>query len=245
MTQIKKYVNLFDELKRPDVTQFESHISASQYLLAYNLILDNATSSAHVLDWGTGTGHFSLFLLEQKFKVTGFSIEKHFALADHLLSKFPDKYLSVSDPKSVKNLPFSDNSFDIVTSIGVLKHVRETGGDETGSLSEIERILKPGGLFICYHLPNKYSWIESIVKHLPQKYNHQYKYSRRDVFKLFKQVNLEIQDTKRYGLFPSLIFWGFSNNLIVTNFYNLSDKIFSSVFNLLCQNHYIIAKKTS
>ncbi|MBQ4132690.1 MAG: methyltransferase domain-containing protein [Desulfovibrionaceae bacterium] len=45
-------------------------------------------------------------------------------------------------------------------SIGVFEHVHETGGDQLASLKEISRVLKPEGFFLCFHLPNKYSWVE-------------------------------------------------------------------------------------
>ncbi len=245
MKNINDYLKLFNELDQLDVTQFKSYISASQYLLAYKLVLHHAHYSASILDWGTGTGHFSLFLLEEKFKVSGFSIEKDCTLAHYLSTKFPDQYNYVSDPQSVKTLPFETNSFDIVTSIGVLEHVREKGGNEVDSLREIRRILKPGGIFICYHLPNKYSWIEVIAKYLLNKYNHLYKCSRRDIQVIISEANFELLETKRYGLFPRLSFRNFSDNLMITTIFNYTDVLLSNLLNPICQNHYLIARKSS
>jgi len=48
----------------------------------------------------------------------------------------------------VRDLPFDDNSFDIVIDFGTCYHV---GGGVTGqraALSEIARVLRPGGLFV-------------------------------------------------------------------------------------------------
>ena len=41
------------------------------------------------------------------------------------------------------NLPYDDNAFDIVLSVGVLEHVP----NDVASMAEIRRVLKPGGLF--------------------------------------------------------------------------------------------------
>ena len=202
--KFEKYIDLFARLDEFEVTQFESYISASQYLLAYQLVLENVPSSASVLDWGTGTGHFSLFLLDEKFKVSGFTIETDFTLAKHLLSDYPDQYNYVADPQAVTKLPFDSNSFDLVTSIGVLEHVRETSGTEIGSLREIERILKPGGYFICYHFPNRFSWIEAIVKYVSRKYNHKYKFSRAAIKQLFNEAQIEMLRPKDTGFSPAL-----------------------------------------
>ena len=43
-----------------------------------------------------------------------------------------------------ENLPFDDNSFDLVCCCDVLEHVE----DVAKVISEINRVLKPGGLFI-------------------------------------------------------------------------------------------------
>jgi len=243
MVNLNNLLKLFSELDQLDIIQFKSYISASQYLLAYQLVLQYIPTSADILDWGTGSGHFSFFLLEHNYRVTGFTIQNDCTLSQHLKTKFPDQFTYISDPKAIKTLPLKSNSFDVVTSIGVLEHVRDSGGIEQDSLLEIKRILKPGGFFICYHFPNKYSWIELITKHLKNKYNHKYKFSRQDIQKMLEKVNFELIDTKRYGLFPRLSFGNFPDYILLTKLFNYTDIIFSKFFNFLCQNHYFIAKK--
>lgn len=49
------------------------------------------------------------------------------------------------------NLPFKDESFDVVVSIGLLEHFR----DIEQPIKEQFRILRPGGLFIGYIVPGK------------------------------------------------------------------------------------------
>ena len=50
----------------------------------------------------------------------------------------------VFTPADLRHLPFEDNSFDVVYSISVPEHAE----NYTGILSELNRILRPGGLFI-------------------------------------------------------------------------------------------------
>lgn len=45
---------------------------------------------------------------------------------------------------SIEALPFSDGSFDLLTSFDVLYHLRV--GDDSVALAEFQRVLKPGGL---------------------------------------------------------------------------------------------------
>lgn len=47
---------------------------------------------------------------------------------------------------SVEKIPFRDNSFDVVTCIDVLYHQQVK--DDLGSLEELYRVLKPGGILI-------------------------------------------------------------------------------------------------
>ena len=60
-------------------------------------------------------------------------------------------------------LPFADNTFDKVICSEVLEHIP----DYRGALSEIERVLKPGGLF-CASVPRR--WPEQICWALSKGY---------------------------------------------------------------------------
>ena len=60
-------------------------------------------------------------------------------------------------------LPFADDSFDKVICSEVLEHIP----DYTGALAEIERVLKPGGLF-CASVPRR--WPEKICWALSEGY---------------------------------------------------------------------------
>ena len=64
---------------------------------------------------------------------------------------------------SALNLPFADNTFDKVICSEVLEHIP----DYRGALREIERVLKPGGLF-CASVPRR--WPEKICWALSEGY---------------------------------------------------------------------------
>jgi SAM-dependent methyltransferase len=59
-------------------------------------------------------------------------------------------------------LPYSDNSFDVVMGSGVLEHVP----NDSESLKEPYRIIRPGGFFVMTMLPNRYSYTEWINRRL-------------------------------------------------------------------------------
>lgn len=63
-------------------------------------------------------------------------------------------------------LPFEDHSFDVVVSIGLLEHFE----DVRGPIHEQHRILRPGGLFLGYIVPERpdnvqryFRWVNSIL----------------------------------------------------------------------------------
>ena len=228
--------------------QFSSRISASQYRKAYDLVDRFVPPDGTALDWGCGEGHFSAYLLSHGMQVVGLTLNDDTLLAAPLAKKYPSQYELVADATAVRTLPFPDAHFDLVTSIGVLEHVRETGGNEADSLREIVRVLKPGGLFLCYHFPNRYSWIEAITRHIKSKHNHIYKYSRREMNQLLTDADLSVEETQRYGFLPRLLTmkWpaAIRESAPAEMIYNAFEAGLSTVLPWFCQNHYSVARKS-
>lgn len=234
---------ILDDLKKLNIFQFGSYISGSQYLGAYNLVKKYSSTKVKVLDWGTGSGHFSYFLLKQGHSVDAFTIEKECNLADHLIRSFPEKYKILLNQNPLSKLPYGDRTFDMVVSIGVLEHVRDTYNNEIQSLKEIRRILKTNGIFICYHFPNKYSWIEAISKYINSKYNHNFKFTKKDIKELNLKSDLELIEFRRYGIMPRNSFRIVPNYLFLAWLFNLSDNLLSLIFNPFCQNYYFVSRR--
>jgi SAM-dependent methyltransferase len=231
-------------------TQYSSLISACQYALPFRKILQYVKADGSVLDWGCGNGHLTSYLLSNKIKTTAYGFSKEWIpkviLDDELLT-----FVRV-DGKDPVHICFDDETFDAVVSLGVLEHVHETGGDQSSSLREIHRILKPGGSFLCFHFPYSGSWVEAALKMLNSclKFNnhvHTRRFSRQDTQKLVSGANLRMRECGRYNFLPR----GFSRGLpkalaesfTLAALFNGADSALAVLFPFLCTQSYFVASK--
>lgn len=231
----------------PEMLQFGSLAAAHQYRALYRLWRRHVPPGAEVLDWGAGNGHFSYFLARAGYRATGYSFMP-FLYEPWLPKGAPYRYVPGSEREPVA-LPFADESFDAVASIGVLEHVRETGGNEPGSLAEIARILRPGGRFVCWHFPNRWSWIDVVARRVPGKHRHEYRYTRGDVRRLVARAGLELLETSRYGVLPR----NSAHRLLgrardaawAAALWNTIDGALAWPLGAVAQNHCFVARKSS
>ncbi len=232
--------------------QFENLITGAQYLPIYRLTRRHVQPGQRVLDWGCGNGHFSYFLLRQGLEVQGFSLDPGSnRLASYLEDRFGDAYaMTEGDQVDPVTLPFADRAFDLVFSIGVLEHVRETGGSERASLAEIVRVLRPGGLFICGMLPKRYSWIEFLVRQAfkGKKHHHAFRYTGRDIDAMMRDVCLAPIKVQTHGFLPRNS-WNhrrlrpLSHRRLPTYGFNALDRILARGLSPIAQNFLFSARK--
>lgn len=230
----------------PEMLQFGSLASAHQYLPLYRLWRRHVRPDAEVLDWGAGNGHFSYFLARAGWRATGFSFMP-FLYERWLPEGAPYRFVPGSEREPVA-LPFADESFDAVASIGVLEHVRETGGNEPGSLAEIARVLRPGGTLVCWHFPNQWSWIDSLARHVPGKHRHLYRYTRADIRRLVAGAGLQLLETRRYGVIPRnsahRLLGSARDAAWAAGLWDALDGALGVPLDLVAQNHCFVARKS-
>ncbi|MGD1930264.1 MAG: methyltransferase domain-containing protein [Leptolyngbyaceae cyanobacterium] len=227
--------------------QFATYVSAYQYLRLYDLMRRYVQPGSQVLDWGTGSGHFSYFLAQAGYQPSGFGFSDYPLFCQNLPSV--TYHYQQGSPSTPVELPFGDGTFDAVVSVGVLEHVRETGGQEIASLQEIHRILKPGGCFLCYHFPNRYSWIEFLAR-FTQRFSHPYLFTAADIRALVQEAQFDLLEMGRYALLPRNIWQssalrdeGFGPAIATA--YNQLDRGLGWLLPMICQNYLFVARKRS
>jgi SAM-dependent methyltransferase len=224
--------------------QFGSLAGARQYRRLYGMVRAHVAAGARVLDWGTGFGHFSYFLTRAGYLATGYAIEGVSTAA--WLDEPYERFVGGSPADPVR-LPFADAEFDAVASIGVLEHVRETGGEESASLAEIARVLRPGGVFLCYHFPNRTSWIDFASSRIPGKHHHAHRYVRADIGRLARGAGLELLEVARYGFLPRNVLdrlpAGLRRARWTADLWDALDAALGAALAPLCQNFAFVARR--
>ena len=113
-----------------------------RHLAAYEYVLSLIDSKMAVIDYGSGEGYGTRLLSEKCATITGLDINQ--MSINHARTKYQNTTCTF-DLFDGKTIPREDNSIDMVISFQVIEHVP----DVRAYLTEIERVLKNGGLFIC------------------------------------------------------------------------------------------------
>jgi SAM-dependent methyltransferase len=117
-------------------------------LLTKELIFrEEITEDMSILDIGCGTGQTAVFMKEM-FGSRVVGLEKHPVMLEKARKRILASGAEVEliDGQAEK-MPFGDREFDLITSESVLSFV-----DRNAVLSEVERVLKPGGLLLAVEM---------------------------------------------------------------------------------------------
>lgn len=243
---------LYEEIRKArlqsQVWQWKSFATFCQYRQAFEMTRRYVRPGAVALDWGCGNGHFSFFLVRHGVRSVGYSLEA----APPLLAGERRFQHRRGDPGEPVKLPFTDEAFDLVFSVGVLEHVHEAGGDARASIREIQRVLKPGGHFLCFHLPNRYAWGENLRK-VMRRFGarveaHPVLYTARTFGDLLHDTRLAVVEARRYGFLPRTALSDLPNVLsdapAGVAFLNALDVVLERLFSPLCQNWgFVLVKR--
>lgn len=99
--------------------------------------------NTYMLDAGCGTGRWTRFLSRKAGFIEAVDPSNAIFAADKLLGDIENVRLTKA---SIETLPFADETFDFVMSIGVLHHIPNT----QKAMQDCVKKVKRGGYFYCY-----------------------------------------------------------------------------------------------
>lgn len=139
--------------------------------------------SGRILDWGSHHGPDSC-LLRAAFG-DRFALDGCDWVPPNQYEIFHDfAGLAYAKLKHIIELPYEDNSFDVILGSGVLEHVAM----DYESLRELHRILKPDGTLIITYLPNWLSIKEWFRRVIRKKDFHRRLYGLAETSQLLKRT---------------------------------------------------------
>jgi SAM-dependent methyltransferase len=126
----------FSNFNETDINQF----GEEYFDIANDTILNKKT---YVLDMGCGSGRFSRYLSSRVGFIEALDPSEAIWAAEKLLCGVNNVRMINA---SADSIPFNDNTFDLVMSIGVLHHIPDTQMAMQNCVSKV----KPGGYFFVY-----------------------------------------------------------------------------------------------
>ncbi len=126
------------------------------------LLQEKVTPGSDWLDIGCGHKVFAEWLTESLHSERDLVSRCHKAIGVDCADERPHRSLQTKYYATAEKLPFTDCSFSIATANMVVEHL----ADPNAALSEIYRVLRPGGLFV-FHTPNVRSPLISLTRAVP------------------------------------------------------------------------------
>jgi SAM-dependent methyltransferase len=135
------------------------------------------TDRPHILDVGCGTGA-NLEMLARFGDAEGVDVSAE------ALTFCRERGLNNVRQGEAEQLPFADDSFDLVTALDVVEHL----DDDAAGLREMRRVLRPGGRALLFVPAFMFLWgVQDDVS------NHRRRYTRSSLKKLVQESGLVVE----------------------------------------------------
>ena len=179
---------LFKNLGLNGINEVSLKIFDDAYFKMYPYLRDKYLNqidmSSDVLEIGLGFGTVGNYLFDKCRNYTGIDISSGPVYMMKKRIEYRKKSINCnSEIGNAEKLTFTDNSFDVVISIGCLHH----SGKLEKSIKEVYRILKPNGKFILmiYRKPTIFMIFQKYLMLLKKDYKKlvEYKFNKNKIFK--------------------------------------------------------------
>ena len=191
------------EAKEYDARRFSCECSKIHDQISKNIVYNYLKNCSYVLDVGTGTGRFAIYLAKKGIDVVAMDSSNEMVLIAREKSKCEGcekkTHFIIGD---VENLPFKLEVFDGVCSIYVLVHF--VSRDKI--IPEFSRVVKNGGI-IVFDVPNemlsKGYWI--IMNAIGKTTFRDYHYDLKEIKELFLINSMEVTDRTKFVKIPRFV----------------------------------------
>lgn len=203
-----------------------------------------------VVDWGAGVGHCAYVRHQLGDRVVAHALSDpdaspYTSVLENVCDVTGIEIRSTSDPVA---LPFADGEVGVLISCGVLEHVHEGGGSVPDSLAEIERVLRPGGAFVCGHLPHSGSWIEWLNRRAGRSH-HDKTFAPAEAAALGRPSLRRVGPVRRYGVVPRIqiarrLQRAGRDGVGVATRFEVVDRVASRLLPVIAQNNLLVLHKS-
>jgi SAM-dependent methyltransferase len=243
--EISKVLAYLESSGYTDYRRINHHITTPERIAEYTKylpLLDLASKDLPVVDWGCQFCHVSFILKALGFtSIIPYCIEDDFEEVKSVMKKFFPTSYCIGTSSTI--LPFKDSSIGTFISSGVFEHIQEFGVSPSEMLSEIYRVLTPGGLFIVWKLPNV-SGLSEIKSDILSHWSHEFRYTLRGFLRITSASGFDCLISGSEGLLP-LRLAAFLRKYSITSWF---EKLFFRLscrhpFTVFANDHYFVLKK--
>ena len=192
--KVKDKMYFYEEFSGQFDSKMNMYDTNKRVQVIFDELLQEDISGKYLLDAGCGTGWFSKKACERGAQVVSMD------LGEGLLSEVKKKCNSSRIVGSILEIPFNENTFDIIVSSEVIEHVP----DPYQAIEELFRVLKPGGTLVLT-TPNKLwyfaIWIANTFKLRPYQGLENWT-GWYEMKKNMRKIGFEIKEMKGVHLFP-------------------------------------------
>ena len=147
-----------------------------------------------IIDLGTADARMLDAIHQKYLQARCVGVEYNQDLVDFARVKFPHLEIIQAD---IQSLDFPDNSFDVIVAAAVVEHV----SNPVKMMSEVKRILKPGGILVLTSPDPFWEHLATLVGHL-NKDQHQTVMSLKQLCDLVCDCGFTILKTQKFMLSP-------------------------------------------
>jgi len=208
-------------------------------------------AGSKVLDIGCGKGQMTVLLSKLGFSAYGIDLEEtpgeQLGISGNrwqqpIWKEFETKFGNLEYRFYEREIPFEQGYFDFIVAYATIEHVQDELLETL--LTEIGRVLKPGGFFFIFKCPRKYSWSEWAARFLGCP-SHERLSCEREMSQLLESCGFSIIRVERTDLFPSFPPQRLQNlwNLLFPLYWPLEKALCRTSLSLFCHHMRIVVKR--